>query len=221
MSTSANSHGIREREIEVPPLGLGGSLRIPDSTLGVVLFAHGSGSSRFSPRNVAVARHLNDSGYATLLLDLLTDAEAGDRRNVFDIRLLAERLLLAVRFLDADPDTTGLPLGLFGASTGAGAALVASAELGSRVRAVVSRGGRPDLAGDALDHVTSPTLLIVGGHDTVVIELNQLALARLRGEKALTIVPGATHLFEEHGALEEVTRLAIDWFESHLAHAQH
>jgi len=219
MSAPTDSHGIREREIEVPPLGLGGSLRVPESALGVVLFAHGSGSGRFSPRNVAVASRLNDSGYATLLLDLLTDAEAGDQRNVFDIRLLADRLLLAVRFLDADPDTTGLPLGLFGASTGAGAALVAAAELGSRVRAVVSRGGRADLAGEALDHVTNPTLLIVGGHDTVVIELNQQALAQLRGEKALMIVPGATHLFEEHGALGEVTRLAIDWFGAHLAHA--
>lgn len=216
-STTTRQHRAHEREVQLPPLGLGGTLRIPEEARGVVIFAHGSGSSRFSPRNIAVAHSLNDHGYGTLLLDLLTGIESRDRRNVFDIPLLAERLLMAVQFLDSDPDAAGLPIGLFGASTGAGAALVAASELGRRIGAVVSRGGRPDLAGSALDGVTSPTLLIVGGADTVVAQLNREALSHLRGDSEMTIVPGATHLFEERGALEEVMRLANEWFSTHLA----
>ena len=216
-STNTRQHRAHERAVHLPPLGLAGTLRIPEHARGVVIFAHGSGSSRFSPRNIAVAHSLNDHGYGTLLLGLLTDVESRDRRNVFDIPLLAERLLMAVQFLDSDPDAVGLPIGLFGASTGAGAALVAAAELGRRVGAIVSRGGRPDLAGSALDRVISPTLLIVGGADSVVAQLNRAALTHLRGDSEMTIVPGATHLFEERGALEEVMRLANEWFSMHLA----
>jgi dienelactone hydrolase len=180
------------------------------------VFAHGSGSSRLSPRNSAVAGALNAQGMATLLFDLLTPDEERDRANVFDIALLADRLVDAVQWIDRQSDLASLPLGLFGASTGAAAALVAAARLGSRVGAVVSRGGRPDLAGAALDQVTAPTLLIVGGLDGVVIELNELAHARLQTEKALEIVPGATHLFPEPGALDEVIALAAHWFVAHL-----
>ncbi|MHB1172643.1 MAG: dienelactone hydrolase family protein [Lacisediminihabitans sp.] len=204
------------REVEVPPLGLSGTLRIPHNAQGIVLFAHGSGSSRFSPRNIAVAHQLNERGFATFLLDLLTEPESEDRQKVFDIPLLAERLVQAVRWIDADKEVGDLRLGLFGASTGAGAALVAAAELGERVSAVVSRGGRPDLADSALSRVLSPTLLIVGGADTVVVGLNREALAQLNCEKALTLVPDATHLFEEAGALEAVTLLAAGWFQQYL-----
>jgi len=201
-------------------MDLPGTLRIPERAHAIVVFAHGSGSSRLSPRNIAVANALNARRMATLLFDLLTPDEEADRANVFDIRLLAERLLDAVRWLE--PLVGALPLGLFGASTGAAAAIVAAKKLGDRVGAVVSRGGRPDLAGDVLDRVRTPTLLIVGGADTVVIELNERALARLAGPKALEIVPGASHLFPEPGALEEVIRLAAQWLERHLAtNAQH
>jgi putative phosphoribosyl transferase len=185
--------------------------------VAIVAFAHGSGSSRLSPRNVAVADALNARRMATLLFDLLTPAEERDRANVFDIHLLAERLLDAVRWLNQQPLVGTLPLGLFGASTGAAAALVAAAKLGDRVGAVVSRGGRPDLAGDVLDQVRTPTLLIVGGDDTVVIELNERALERLAGPKTLEIVPGASHLFPEPGALEAVIGHAAQWFERHFA----
>jgi pimeloyl-ACP methyl ester carboxylesterase len=204
------------REVSVPPLGLEGTLSAPAAASALVVFAHGSGSSRFSPRNLAVAASLQERGFATLLFDLLTEAEEADRANVFDIALLAERLAQAVAWIDREPPLRRLPLGFFGASTGAAAALVAAARLGARVGAVVSRGGRPDLAGPALYKLTTPTLLIVGGADFGVIELNEEALARLEGPKAIAIVPGATHLFPEPGALEAVAAYAARWFETHL-----
>ena len=205
------------RQVLVPPLGLMGDLCVPPEPRGIVLFAHGSGSSRLSPRNIAVADTLNTQGFATLLLDLLTAEEAKDRRNVFDIPLLAERLLEAAQWISAEPDIADLPLGLFGASTGAGAAMLAAAELHDRVKAVVSRGGRPDLAGPRLAQVSAPTLLIVGGDDRHVLALNRQALASLTCEKLLRIVPNATHLFEEPGALEAVTDMASAWFQHYLA----
>lgn len=193
---------------------------MPAGATGVVLFAHGSGSSRHSPRNQFVARTIREVGIGTLLFDLLTpDEEAVDmttRHLRFDIGLLAKRLVDATNWLKSKPETSRLGVGYFGASTGGAAALVAAAELGDEVGAVVSRGGRPDLAGDALPKVKAPTLLIVGGLDFEVIKLNQEAYARLRCEKELKIVPGATHLFEEPGALEEVARLAARWFRLHL-----
>lgn len=209
------------REVAVGPLHLPGDLVLPDGAGALVLFAHGSGSSRHSPRNRAVARSLNERGIGTLLFDLLRPDEEDNRRNVFDIPLLAGRLTQAVEWIGSQPALADLRVGLFGASTGAAAALVAAAQLGERVGAVVSRGGRPDLAKDALDQVTAPTLLIVGGLDGAVIELNEQAFARLRGEKALEIVPGATHLFPEPGALERVMELAGDWFTRHLLASQH
>lgn len=205
------------REVAIAPMGVAGTLNLPAPASALVVFAHGSGSSRFSPRNRAVAKALNRHGMATLLFDLLTPAEEQERANVFDIALLAERLVGVVHWIDRQPELARLPLGLFGASTGAAAALVAAARLGERVRAVVSRGGRPDLADAALERVTAPTLLIVGGLDDVVIELNEQAYARLKAEKALEIVPDATHLFPEPGALDQVIRLAIQWFTKHLA----
>jgi putative phosphoribosyl transferase len=204
------------REVVIPPLGLAGIVRLPAEAGGLVVFAHGSGSSRHSPRNNAVAEAFAGAGIATLLFDLLTPAEEGDRRNVFDIPLLADRLLDAVDWIDGDSGLAKLPLGLFGASTGAAAALVAAARLGDRVRAIVSRGGRPDLADDALERVRAPTLLIVGGADYDVIELNQQAAARLAGPKKLEIVPGATHLFPEPGALDAVIAYAVGWFLDHF-----
>jgi len=206
------------QEVRIPPLELAADLQTPKNPRGVIVFAHGSGSSRLSPRNRVVADDLNRRGFATLLLDLLTESEAGQRRNVFDIDLLAERLAQGVAWLDLHPQLASLPLGLFGASTGAGAALNAAARLGERVGAVVSRGGRPDLAGEAaLAKVAAPTLLIVGGDDHGVIELNRAAIAVMGCKKALKIVPGATHLFEEPGTLEAVMHLAGDWFEHTLA----
>jgi dienelactone hydrolase len=188
--------------------------------MGVVVFAHGSGSSRFSSRNRFVASVLEQAGLATLLMDLLTrDEEVVDQLTAhlrFDIELLAERLVAATDWLAEQDDTTDLPIGYFGASTGAAAALVAAAERPEVVRAIVSRGGRPDLAGPALSRVRAPTLLIVGSRDELVIELNRAALNELRGEKRLEIVPGATHLFEEPGTLEAVARLARDWFVRYL-----
>ncbi len=201
------------RDISIPPIGLPGTLDVPRSARALVVFAHGSGSSRLSPRNKAVADALNSRGIATLLFDLLTPTEEADRRNVFNIPLLADRLVDAVNWLDKEPHLARLPLGLFGASTGAAAALVAAASLPHRVCAVVSRGGRPDLADDFLDRVQAPTLLIVGGTDVGVIELNERALARLRGRNALEIVPSASHLFPESGALETVIDHAVRWFE--------
>lgn len=211
-----------ERHVQIA-IGRGvlpADLRIPQGALGIVLFAHGSGSGRHSPRNRAVARALNDVGLATLLMDLLSpeeeraDATTGHLR--FDIGLLAIRLIAAIDWLSVTEETRDLAIGCFGASTGAGAALVASAERADRVAAVVSRGGRPDLANSALLRVRAPTLLIVGGDDHTVIELNRRALQRLHTEATIEIVPGATHLFEEPGALEQVARLAAAWFSRHL-----
>jgi putative phosphoribosyl transferase len=207
------------REIRIGSLGLAAILGIVPGATGIVIFAHGSGSGRLSPRNNQVARALRDAGLATLLLDLLTPEEERDRRNVFDIELLASRLLLASRWAANERQVSHLPIGYFGASTGAGAALLAAAQPEANVRAVISRGGRPDLAGDALGDVTAPTLLIVGGIDYQVIELNRSALAELRCEKEIVIVPGAGHLFEEPGTLAQVMLHAKSWFVRHLANA--
>jgi pimeloyl-ACP methyl ester carboxylesterase len=203
---------------------LDGDLTIPAHAQSVVLFAHGSGSSRFSPRNRYVAHELNRAGIGTLLFDLLTEEEEDLDRQTgalrFDIALLARRLTQATTWLMKQPQARGLSLGYFGASTGAAAALLAASEHPQRIGAIVSRGGRPDLAGEkALAQVEAPTLLIVGGHDESVIELNERALAQLKGIKALEIVPDATHLFEEPGALEEVARLARGWFQRYLHEA--
>lgn len=211
---------ITSSGVVIPPLGLAGTLNMPEHPLGLVVFAHGSGSSRLSPRNTAVARGLNEREFATLLFDLLAPSEEADRSNVFDISLLAGRLVDAVQWLGGErPPIAKLPLGLFGASTGAAAALVAAARIPERIAAVVSRGGRPDLAADALALVRAPTLLIVGGNDFGVIELNEKALARLRVPKALQIIPGATHLFPEPGAMEAVIAHAAQWFGQHLPSA--
>jgi dienelactone hydrolase len=201
-------------------LELEGDLALPESPLGLVVFAHGSGSSRHSPRNRYVARALQEGRLGTLLMDLLTPAEDQiDSRTAelrFNVELLAERVIAAVDWAQSHPALEGLNVGLFGASTGAAAALVAAAARPAQVSAVVSRGGRPDLAGTALPQVQVATLFIVGGSDPAVLELNREALRQLRGEKELKIVPGATHLFEEPGALEEVSRLAQEWFQGHL-----
>jgi putative phosphoribosyl transferase len=195
-----------------------GMLEVPADALGIILFAHGSGSSRLSPRNNYVAGILREARLATLLLDLLTQQEDQVYQTRFDISLLTQRLYTAANWLRQSGDTRSLPLGLFGASTGAAAALQVAAIIGPAAGAVVSRGGRPDLAGQgALEKVTAPTLLIVGGLDDVVIELNKAAYAALRCEKQLVIIPGATHLFEEPGTLEKVAELARDWFLRHLA----
>jgi putative phosphoribosyl transferase len=211
----------RPVRISAGPVELEGNLSVPEGARGVVLFAHGSGSGRHSPRNRQVARALREAGLATLLIDLLTpEEEEADLRTGhlrFDIGLLAQRLAGATDWLAQNPDTRDLRIGYFGASTGAGAALVAAADLPEAVGTVVSRGGRPDLAGDALPLVKAPTLLIVGGDDVPVIGMNEEAFAQIPAEKRLEIVPGATHLFEEPGALEEVARLAADWFTRHLA----
>jgi putative phosphoribosyl transferase len=210
-----------ERAVEVPSgrRRLGGMLVVPPGAEGVVAFAHGSGSGRFSPRNQFVAGVLQQAGLATLLIDLLDEEEAEDRERVFDIELLADRLRSAAGWLGREPETRALRLGYFGASTGAGAALVAAAREPAAVGAVVSRGGRPDLAGASLSAVRAPTLLIVGGNDDVVVELNERALRLLHCPKELVVIPGATHLFPEPGALEEVARLATDWFVRFLAPA--
>jgi putative phosphoribosyl transferase len=206
--------------IQVGSVTLEGDLQVPDNARGVALFAHGSGSGRHSPRNRFVAGQLQAAGLGTLLIDLLTsDEEAVDRHTAhlrFDIPLLAERLVAATQWLGQDPATRDLAIGYFGASTGAAAALVAAAAVPERIGAVVSRGGRPDLAADALPRVRSPTLLIVGGRDLTVLELNRAAMDRMRTEVRLEIVPGATHLFEEPGTLEIVAHLARDWFLQHL-----
>jgi dienelactone hydrolase len=216
---------MQEREVRVSagPVTLEGSLGIPNSAGGVVLFAHGSGSGRHSPRNRYVAKALREAGLATLLIDLLTpeeeEVDLRTRHLRFDIGLLAERLVGATDWLAQNLSTQNLAIGYFGASTGAGAALVAAAERPEVVSAVVSRGGRPDLAGPSLSRVVAPTLLIVGGNDSPVIDMNQEALEKLHIEKKFEIVPGATHLFEEPGALEEVARLAADWFVRYLGSA--
>ena len=208
---------VASREVTIGRRRLAGTLNLPATPSALVVFVHGSGSSRFSPRNRTVADALNAQGIATLLFDLLTPEEVRDRANVFDIPLLAARLVDIVGWIDADPALHRLPLGLFGASTGAAAALVAAAQLGARIGAIVSRGGRPDLAGAAIEAVTAPTLLIVGGLDDVVIELNEQAFARLQAPKEIEIVPGATHLFPEPGTLEVVIAHAARWFKTHLA----
>jgi putative phosphoribosyl transferase len=210
-----------QTQVKIPPMGLEGDLVVPPGATGLVLFAHGSGSSRHSSRNQFVAKELQWGGLATLLFDLLTaaeeevDAETAHLR--FDIPLLAARLVNATEWIERDRELSRLPIGYFGASTGAAAALSAAAEMPEVVLAVVSRGGRPDLAGDALRLVVAPTLLIVGGNDDTVIGLNQIALQQIVAEeKQLKIIPGATHLFEEPGALEAVAVLARDWFTRHL-----
>lgn len=202
--------------IQAGAAALEGMLSLPGAPIGVVLFAHGSGSSRFSPRNRQVAAALVEAGIATLLLDLLSPEEDAGYRNGFDIEALAARLHAAAAWLGTEPLSAPLPLGLFGASTGAAAALRVAADSGTGIAAVVSRGGRPDLAGSALGQVMAPTLLIVGGEDEAVVELNRQALAALGGPKALEVVPGATHLFEEPGALEQVAELATNWFVRHF-----
>jgi putative phosphoribosyl transferase len=214
---------VLRRALSIPVPGAGaieGDLQLPVGADGLVVFAHGSGSSRHSPRNRMVASRLNGAEFGTLLIDLLTgEEEAVDARTAhlrFDIGLLAERLLAAGDALTTEPGARDLPLGYFGASTGAAAALVAATERPDPVRAIVSRGGRPDLAGEALPRVHAPTLLIVGSLDDVVIELNRQAAGLLAGESELAIVHGATHLFDEPGTLEEVARLAVGWFTRHL-----
>ena len=211
---------MSEVQIQVGREILPGNLTIPENAVALVLFAHGSGSSRHSPRNQFVARTLNGAGLATLLFDLLTpEEEATDmrtREHRFNIGLLADRLVHATRWARRQEQTRDLQVGYFGSSTGGAAALVAAAEIPNDVHAVVSRGGRPDLAGDALPNVQAPTLLIVGGNDDIVIELNEMARDRMSCEVNLEIVPGATHLFEESGALEKVAKLAADWFVGHL-----
>jgi putative phosphoribosyl transferase len=219
MGDSPNEHvpsNSRDVTISGANVTLPGFLAIPDGATGIVIFAHGSGSSRFSPRNAAVAEALNRAGFATLLFDLLMPTEADDRAKVFDIPLLAERLELATSWVREHAEIRSLPIGYFGASTGAGAALMAASELSDVVAAVVSRGGRPDLAGRTLQFVHAPTLLIVGGQDPEVLKLNGRAYDALSSQRRLTVVPGATHLFEEKGAMESVTRLAIEWFTKYL-----
>jgi putative phosphoribosyl transferase len=208
---------LLEREVTIPvgKQTLRGTLSLPTGASAVVVFAHGSGSGRFSPRNQYIAQVLQKAGLATLLLDLLEEDEAADRSKVFDIALLAGRLQAVADWLASQPETEKLRLGYFGASTGAGAALWAAAAAQS-VGAIVSRGGRPDLALDALPRVTAPTLLIVGGDDEVVLELNREAFEQLNCSRQLDVVPGATHLFPEPGALEEVARLAEEWFLHYL-----
>jgi dienelactone hydrolase len=211
---------MSEVQIRAGQAVLSGNLNIPKDASALVLFAHGSGSSRQSPRNQFVARTLNDAGLATLLFDLLTQEEEAidmqTREHRFNIALLAERLLHTTKWAKQQEQTRDLRLGYFGSSTGGAAALVAAVDVPQDAGAVVSRGGRPDLAGDALPKVQAPTLLIVGGNDDIVIELNEQARDRMRCEVKLEIIPGATHLFEEPGALEKVARLASDWFSLHL-----
>jgi pimeloyl-ACP methyl ester carboxylesterase len=199
-------------EVSIGTERLPGFLATPMKARGLIIFVHGSGSSRFSPRNLYVAEMLQRQGFATLLFDLLTKDESADRRNVFDIRLLGARTASAIAWAKADPRVAESPVGLFGASTGAAAALNAAAAMPDVVAAVVSRGGRPDLAGDALPRVRAPTLLIVGGDDQDVLGLNEAARKAMRCETALVIVPGAGHLFEEPGALDDALRAASDWF---------
>jgi putative phosphoribosyl transferase len=212
----ATNHLEELVHIPIDSIKLEGSLALPRQSPGLVVFAHGSGSSRFSPRNNFVARVLREAGIGTLLMDLLTEEEDEVYQTRFNIHLLSERLLLATSWLQKQPPTKDLVIGYFGASTGAAAALKAAAVVGSKIGSVVSRGGRPDLAEEALSRVGSPTLLIVGGNDDIVIKLNREAYAKLKGKKQLVIVPGATHLFEEPGTLEEVARLATDWFKQYL-----
>lgn len=203
---------MEKRTIDIPPLKAEGILRLPAEPKGLVIFAHGAGSSRHSPRNNQVAESLGESGLATLLFDLLSEAEARDRANVFDIELLGGRVTEAIRFARSESELGSLPVGLFGSSTGAAAALVAAAEAPDDVSAVVSRGGRPDLAQPVLGRVRAPTLLVVGGEDHACIPLNEQAAEAMTCEHELRVVPGATHLFEEPGTLDQVVELAAGWF---------
>ena len=216
---NSDTHSFVQREVAITAGDkvVRGDLVLPGAAAAAVVFAHGSGSGRFSPRNQYVARVLNEAGLATLLVDLLEEQEAGDRARVFDIPLLASRLRCVAEWLSAQPETAPMRLGIFGASTGAGAALLAAGREPASVGAIVSRGGRPDLARDLLPRVTAPTLLIVGGNDEVVIELNREAYNLLECPRRLDVVPGASHLFSEPGTLEEVARLARDWFLDYLA----
>ena len=215
-TTPQEPSDLQTVEIPVDAVTLAAFIERPRRPRGVIIFAHGSGSGRFSPRNQYVARVLAEAGFAAVLPDLLTETEAQDRRFVFDIPLLARRLERITDWIRTRSDLSALSIGYFGASTGAAAALVAAACTGKAVQAIVSRGGRPDLAADALTRVTAPTLLIVGSRDQPVLALNEHAYERLPGPKKLVIIPGATHLFEEPGALEEVARHALDWFNQHL-----
>lgn len=212
---------LRDAEVHLRAgsVTVAGHLTIPQHPVGIVVFAHGSGSSRHSPRNRHVADVLNEAGLATLLFDLLTPDEERDRANVFDINLLARRLIEVTDWLATQPDTASLPVCYFGASTGAGAALAAAADPRGKIAAVVSRGGRPDLAAEKLQHVQAPTLLLVGGRDDVVLELNRYAQNQMRTECKLAVISGATHLFEEPGTLEQVAQQARDWFIGHLTPA--
>jgi putative phosphoribosyl transferase len=216
--TTLHHNPFIEKEVEIAAGDkvVRGTLVLPGAAAAAVVFAHGSGSGRFSPRNQYVARVLNEAGLATLLVDLLEEHEAGDRALVFDIPLLARRLRCAAQWLSAQPETSPMRLGYFGASTGAGAALLAAGHEPESVGAIVSRGGRPDLARDVLPFVTAPTRLIVGGDDEIVIELNREAYDLLACQRQLDVVPGASHLFTEPGTLEEVARLAREWFLRHL-----
>jgi len=209
---------MREKEVLIPAdnMNLAGIFSLPPKPAGVVAFAHGSGSGRLSPRNAFVAGVLQEAGLATLLFDLLDVSEELDRRKVFDINLLADRLLAGTRWLQENTESRGLKMGYFGASTGAAAALDAAAREPRGVAAIVSRGGRPDLAMDYLDKVKAPTLLIVGGNDRPVIAMNREAFENLKCKKDMVVIPGATHLFEEPGALDEVARLAAEWFLKHM-----
>ena len=224
MARGTESGSTTPVRVSIGDQSLNGDLRIPPQSHGLVLFAHGSGSSRHSPRNQYVARALERRNLATLLIDLLTpEEERIDDRTAqyrFDIPMLASRLVAIVDWLRAGQETASLPIGLFGASTGGGAALMAAADRPREIAAVVSRGGRPDLAGPALAKVTTPTLLVVGGFDTPVIQMNRDAMKQMRGEVRLEIVPGATHLFEEPGTLERVAELAADWFARYLQPAR-
>lgn len=221
MASSTDMSAPHDVTIRSGRVSLEGYLGIPLSPLGMVVFAHGSGSGRFSPRNNFVARYLQQGRVGTLLIDLLTPDEAEDRRKVFDIDLLADRVLLAKAWLELDDRTKDLGIGYFGASTGAGAALQAAARDPSSIQAVVSRGGRPDLAEVYLPSVTAPTLLIVGGEDQPVIEMNRAAYRLLGSPKRLVIVPGASHLFEEPGTLEQVAEHALTWFQQYIYPATH
>lgn len=218
MATAKLQLNKNEKEVVIKHKGmqLEGLLGVPEKSKGLIIFAHGSGSSRWSTRNNFVARELQKKGFSTLLMDLLTPTEEMDRANVFDIRSLAQRLLWAKDWSESQPGLKGLPIAYFGASTGAGAALVAAADEPDDIFAVVSRGGRPDMAESDLGSVKAPTLLIVGGDDTVVIGLNQRAYKQLMCKKDLSIIPGASHLFEEPGALEHVAKFATDWFIENL-----
>lgn len=216
MHFSPGSTITRNRSVAIGQNCRDGILTLPPHAVGLVIFVHGSGSSRRSPRNIYVAERLQELGLATLLFDLLSDEEAADRRNVFNIPLLAKRVLEVIAWSRADPETGALPIALFGASTGAAAALFAAAQVPGEIAAIVSRGGRPDLAGWGLTRIDAPTLLIVGGNDSAVLNLNRQALIVLAGEKRLEVILGATHLFEEPGALDKVVVAAGDWFKRHV-----